>query len=85
MGSEMCIRDRLWRFLSQTAKELDERLSIHDVRLVPGNTHINLVFDCVKPAGFEKPDKEIRSYIEKKVKSLDEKYQCVIKMEQSYV
>lgn len=77
--------NELWRFLSQTAKELDERLSIHDVRLVPGNTHINLVFDCVKPAGFEKPDKEIRSYIEKKVKSLDEKYQCVIKMEQSYV
>ena len=28
----------------------------------PGNTHINVVFDCVKPAGFSIRDEEIREY-----------------------
>lgn len=72
-------------FLSKTVRELDERLTVHDVRMVPGNTHMNIVFDCVKPAGFGKTDKEIRDYIKGKVRQLDEKYVCVIKIEQSYV
>lgn len=75
----------LREFLSKTARELDEKLTIHDVRMVPGNTHMNIVFDCVKPAGFGKTDKEIRDYIKEKVRQLDEKYVCVIKIEQSYV
>lgn len=75
----------LREFLTKTAKELDEKLTIHDVRLVPGNTHMNIVFDCVKPAGFTLSDKEIREYIKAKVRELDDKYFCVIKMEQSYI
>lgn len=75
----------LKQFLEQTASEFDEKLSVHEVRLVPGRTHMNVVFDCVKPPGFEKDDSEIRSFFEEKVKGLNAQYICVIKIEQSYV
>ena len=48
-------------FLAEAAGQLDEQLSVHEVRIVPGNTHINVVFDCVKPAGFSIRDEEIRN------------------------
>ena len=51
-------------FVSKAAKEFDERLSIHEVRLVPGNESGNVIFDCVKPAGFKISDSEISSYLQ---------------------
>lgn len=72
-------------FLAEAAVRFDERLSIHEVRIVPGNTHTNVVFDCVKPAGFDRKDEEIREYFSKKIKELNPNYRCVIKVEQSYV
>ena len=72
-------------FVSQAAKELDERLSIHEVRLVPGKESSNVIFDCVKPAGFKISDSEITSYLQKRVTKWNPRYRCVIKVEQSYV
>ena len=72
-------------FVSQVAKEFDERLSIHEVRLVPGKESSNVIFDCVKPAGFKSSDSEISSYLQKRVKEWNPHYRCVIKVEQSYV
>ena len=72
-------------FVSKAAKEFDERLSIHEVRLVPGNESGNVIFDCVKPAGFKISDSEISSYLQKRVTEWNPRYRCVIKVEQSYV
>ena len=72
-------------FVSKAAKEFDERLSIHEVRLVPGNESGNVIFDCVKPAGFKISDSEISSYLQKRVTEWNQRYRCVIKVEQSYV
>ncbi|MDO4437207.1 MAG: cation diffusion facilitator family transporter [Coriobacteriaceae bacterium] len=35
--------------IDSAAKQLDERLSIHDLRTVPGPTHTNVIFDCLRP------------------------------------
>ena len=67
-------------FVSQAAKELDERLSIHEVRLVPGKESSNVIFDCVKPAGFKISDSEITSYLQKRVTEWNPHYRCVIKV-----
>ena len=77
--------EKLRSFLAEAAAQFDERLSIHEVRIVPGNTHINIVFDCVRPAGFPKKDDEIREYFSERVKELNPDCRCVIKVEQSYV
>lgn len=72
-------------FVSKAAKEFDERLSIHEVRLVQGKESSNVIFDCVKPAGFKASDSEITSYLQKRVNEWNPCYRCVIKIEQSYV
>ena len=65
-------------------KGIDERLTIHDLRVVPGPTHTNLVFDCVKPLEVKIEDKELKRMIAERVKMIDSKYICVITVDQSY-
>ena len=72
-------------FLAEAAGQLDEQLSVHEVRIVPGNTHINVVFDCVKPAGFSIRDEEIREYFSGRIQEMNPLFRCVIKVEQSYI
>ena len=38
---------------------MDPRLSIHDLRIVPGDSHTNVLFDLVFPAGYT-GDKDAR-------------------------
>ena len=65
-------------------KGIDERLTIHDLRVVPGPTHTNLVFDCVKPLEVKIEDEELKRMIAERVKMIDSKYICVITVDQSY-
>jgi divalent metal cation (Fe/Co/Zn/Cd) transporter len=48
-------------------RSMDEGLSIHDFRMVVGNTHTNLIFDVVVPYGFALSDAETIQLIQKKV------------------
>lgn len=65
-------------------KSIDSALSIHDLRVVPGSSHTNLVFDCVSPHSVTLSDKELKAEICKKVKEIDGKYNCVITVDKSY-
>ena len=47
--------------------EYDERLSIHDFRLVPGNGHTNLVFDVAIPYDIYEKKKEIKAYLDEEL------------------
>ena len=40
-------------------KELDERLTLHDFRMVEGPSHTNLIFDVVAPFDFRLNDEEL--------------------------
>lgn len=73
------------KFLESVARELDPQLSVHDIRMVSGKTHSNVVFDCMKPAGFQISDDKIRKYFYKKLEEFQPKYRCVMRIEQSYV
>ena len=71
--------------LNQEAKGIDPALSIHDLRLVPGPTHTNVLFDLVFPAGYTGDEKAVRQKLEDFVAGQDPAYICKIKVEQSYV
>ena len=71
--------------LNQEAKAIDPALSIHDLRLVPGPTHTNVLFDLVFPAGYTGDEKAVRQKLEDFVAGQDPAYICKIKVEQSYV
>ncbi len=63
---------------------IDKRLTIHDFRVVPGNSHTNLIFDCVAPFDFHFSDSEIKKLIRKAVTELDSSYNCVITIDKSF-
>ena len=70
--------------LAEKLTEIDEGLSIHDLRIVDGPTHTNLVFDCVVPHNFKMANKILREKIQTAAKEINQKYVCVITIEHSF-
>ena len=64
--------------------DIDPALSIHDMRMVPGPTHTNLIFDCVVPAGFQMSSDALRDEIRARVAAVRPDCCCVIHVEESY-
>ncbi len=62
----------------ESVKGIDERLSVHDFRFVPGVTHTNLIFDVFVPFEVTTGDEELRKLINAKVKSISTGYHTVI-------
>lgn len=75
----------LREYIIEKLKELDEDLSIHDLRLVPGETHTNVLFDLLLPADYKGDPNEVLNYIMAKIKEKNRAYVCVIKVDQSYI
>ena len=70
--------------LTEKLRQLDPALSLHDLRIVPGKTHTNVLFDLVLPAGYTGDQVELLSQLEQFIKQQDAAYSCIIKVEQSY-
>jgi cation diffusion facilitator family transporter len=67
-------------------KELEPKATIHDFRMINGEEHINLIFDLVVPFSYnEQQEEELLFRIEKTLKKLDERYQVVITIENSFI
>jgi len=75
----------LREYITEELKAYDERLSIHDLRIVPGDTHVNVLFDLLLPAEYKGDQTELLDYIVGRVKEKNRAYICVIKVDQSYI
>ena len=64
--------------VARMVKALNSDLSIHDLRVVPGTTHTNLVFDCVAPYSLKMTDTELKNAITDEVRKLHPDFNCVI-------
>ena len=61
---------------------LDERLTLHDFRVVEGTRRTNLIFDLVVPRDYTKQMQDAcKQEICRKLRELDERYCCVITAE----
>lgn len=65
--------------------DIDSSISMHDFRMVNGNTHTNLIFDIVVPFKFRINDDELIEMICLKVKDIDEKYNAVINIDKESI
>ncbi len=65
-------------------RELDQRLSVHDFRMVAGPTHINLIFDVVAPFKFEMTDTQLREAIDSAVAAQMPGCRTVISIDKDY-
>ena len=70
--------------LSELVKSIHPDLSIHDLRVVPGTTHTNLVFDCINIYHLNMSDAELKNKISTLVKEKHSDYNCVITIDKSY-
>lgn len=61
--------------------KLEPDLSIHDFRMVNGDTHVNLVFDVVVPYDSKITLNDIHSACEKEFENDETKYYFVIDMD----
>ncbi|MBQ8800378.1 MAG: cation transporter [Lachnospiraceae bacterium] len=74
----------LRHWLSLEVKKVHPDLKVHDVRVVPGTTHTNVIFDCVVPRGLKRTDAEIKAEITERVRMTYPDYYCVITVDHSY-
>lgn len=67
-------------------KAIDEELSIHDFRMVTGESHTNLIFDVLAPFNFRLTDEELLTEILQDVQEhFGENYYVVAKVDHSYI
>lgn len=66
-------------------REIHCQITIHDFRMVVGNTHTNLIFDAVIPFECKECDKEMKRLIGEKISTLDPNYFAVVEIDRSYV
>lgn len=77
--------NRMKRLTTLIVKSVDESLTIHDFRMVFGQTHINLIFDCVVPFELKMTEAEVKKAIEDKVRSLPGNLFAVVEIDRPMV
>lgn len=60
-------------------------LTFHDLRIVKGVTHTNVLFDIVLPLECHLNQDEVVKEIKKTISNLDKKYKTVIKIDNAYI
>lgn len=71
-------------FFAAEAKKLDPRLSIHDLRMVPGTTHTNVIFDLVLPRELDSRASELKHALQEAAQRKNPLWLCVITAENSF-
>ena len=71
--------------VAEKLKELDDVISIHDFRMVPGPTHTNLIFDAVVPADYKKSDEELAASIRQQIHQTWPDRYAVVSIDHSYI
>ena len=70
--------------IESIVKSIDERLNIHDFRMVQADSFTNLIFDLVVPHKFELKDDEIESIINEKIIALNSSYRLVLNIDKYF-
>lgn len=76
--------NQLRQLVKDCVREIDVNLSMHDFRVVSGPTHINIIFDLVRPYKYKLSDQEILALLQEKIKIDNTKFYLVINFENEY-
>ena len=80
---EVCSKAR--EAVAEMVKGLDDRITIHDFRMVPGKTHTNYIFDAVLPVDTILSDEEARKMISNAVTEHFPNCFGVVNIDRSYI
>ena len=95
MGLEMVIHmdpividdpltNELHDYMVHILKDIHSDLSLHDFRIVPGDTHTNMIFDVVVPYHVPLSNQELKKILEEKAATKGKQYYLVITFDRSY-
>ena len=71
--------------INKIINSIDENLSMHDFRMVTGETHTNVIFDVVVPFNFKMSSTELINLIQQKIFEVDNSFYAVITIDKNYV
>ena len=71
--------------INEIINSIDENLSMHDFRMVTGETHTNVIFDVVVPFNFKMSSTELINLIQQKIFEVDSSFYAVITIDKNYV
>jgi len=74
----------LYQHIKRIIDELDGVDSIHDLRIVPGPTHTNIIFDAVLTPSCKLEEDEICALIEHEAQKINPSYFVVITFDKNY-
>lgn len=73
------------QLVTDTIKSISSELSIHDFRIVKGETHTNLIFDVLTPITYQQNDKELIETINQEIKKLNPEFNTIITIDKNYI
>lgn len=77
--------DSIKKEVIELVKVIDEKLTIHDFRMVKGPTHTNLIFDVVVPYELKISDRVVAEEIEQIVRDRWSSFFVVLNIDHTYV
>lgn len=72
------------KIVENIVSEIDVRLSIHDFRMVTGDTHTNVIFDVVIPFDVTLSDRFVTDILKQKISEFNNSYFAVIHVDRAY-
>lgn len=77
-------REPLINYLKEKLASIDENINIHDLRIVPGGSHTNIIFDVVPSAKCTLKDEDLKKTLEGYIKEYNSKYNAVIHIDSPF-
>lgn len=71
--------------LTLTIKQIDDRLNIHDFRIVTSEHLIRMLFDIVIPFDFKISENDLNTLINQKVKAIDDRCEAIFNIDKNLV
>lgn len=72
------------KYISDVAKKLNPEITIHDLRIVPGENNTNIIFDAIKPYSCNLTDFELTKFLFDKVREYNNHFTSVIKIDKPF-
>ncbi len=73
------------KMVYQIVSELDQNISVHDIRIIEENEQMNVIFDVVIPHNYSvEKEKELMQQINESIQEKNSRCNCLITMENSY-
>ncbi len=84
IATDDALTHTLQAIVCRIAAEIDASLSIHDFRVVSGDTHTNLIFDLVVPHRFSMSNSALSAVFDAKLKMQNPSYFAVITFDRAF-